>query len=352
MSASSGVLYYAVMTRTKVGILNVTGYAGVELARLLAGHGEVELVSVTGRSAAGQSLGNVFPHLESLGLNISQCVAEEAELVFSALPHRESAEQILPLLSKGIRVIDVSADFRLNNPAEYESWYGFSHPAPEILPEAVYGLPELNRHAVREARIVANPGCYPTASILAMAPALEAGLVKGNIIIDAKSGVSGAGRSLNIRTHYCEANEDVSAYALTSHRHQPEIAQELRKLNSAVASVIFTPHLIPMTRGILASCYATLTDEISDSEVMDLYQRFYAAEPFVRLSGQPPHTRDVNGTNMCLIHPIVDHSSNTLIVISVIDNLIKGAAGQAVQNMNVMLGLPEGSGLPVLSQYP
>jgi N-acetyl-gamma-glutamyl-phosphate reductase len=340
------------MSFIKAGILNVTGYAGVELARLLAGHPEVKLVSVTGRSTAGQPLGQIFPHLDSLGLTIAPDIGEEAELVFSALPHRESAEQILPLLSRGVRVIDISADFRLKDPALYEQWYGFTHPAPDLLVSAVYGLPELHREAIQTASLVANPGCYPTASTLAMAPALSAGLVNGQIIIDAKSGVSGAGRSLNIRTHYCEANEDVSAYALTGHRHQPEISQEMKQLNPKVSSVIFTPHLVPMTRGILSSCYASLVEDVSEDYIRDTYRRYYANEQFVRVTDQPPHTRDVAGTNLCLIHPVVDRQSKTLIVISVIDNLIKGAAGQAVQNMNILLGLPEATALPSLAQYP
>lgn len=339
------------MTRIKVGILNVTGYAGVELARLLAAHPGVELTSVTGRSTAGQPLGQVFPHLASLNLNVEAEIGE-VDLVFSALPHRESAEQILPLLAKGIKVIDVSADFRLKDSALYEEWYGFQHPAPELLAQAVYGLPELYRDSIESAYLTANPGCYPTASILALAPALKAGLISGNIIVDAKSGVSGAGRSLNLRSHYCEANEDVSAYALTAHRHQPEISQELKGLSGEVNSVTFTPHLIPMTRGILATCYAPLNKIMSDTEIHQIYARFYAQEPFVKVTAAPPHTRDVAGTNICLVHPVVDRRSGLLIVLSAIDNLIKGAAGQAIQNMNLMLGLPEETALPKLAQYP
>ncbi|MGI2335848.1 MAG: N-acetyl-gamma-glutamyl-phosphate reductase [Dehalogenimonas sp.] len=339
------------MSKIKVGILNVTGYAGVELARLLSDHPGVELTSVTGRSAAGQPLGQVFPHLAALNL-IVEAEIGEADLVFSALPHRESAEQILPLLTRGIKIIDVSADFRLKNSDQYEEWYGFQHPDPKLLAEAVYGLPELYRDSIKSANLTANPGCYPTASILALAPMLKAGLISGNIIIDAKSGVSGAGRSLNLRSHFCEANNDVSAYALTAHRHQPEITQELQSLSTEVKSVTFTPHLIPVNRGILATCYAPLNKIISDAEIHQIYTRFYDQEQFVRVTTTPPHTRDITGTNMCLVHPVIDRRSGLLIVISCIDNLIKGAAGQAIQNMNLMLGIPEETALPKLAQYP
>lgn len=339
------------MFKTRVGILNVTGYAGIELARILAGHPDIALTSVTGRSTAGLQLGQVFPHLNSLNLNIESELTE-VDLVFSALPHRESAEQILPLLASGIKVIDVSADFRLKDGTLYEEWYGFQHPATELLHEAVYGLPELYRDSIKSANLTANPGCYPTASILALAPALKAGLVAGNIIIDAKSGVSGAGRSLNLKSHFCEANDDVSAYALTAHRHQPEITQELQSLSTEVKSVTFTPHLIPVNRGILATCYAPLNKIISDAEIHQIYTRFYDQEQFVRVTTIPPHTRDITGTNMCLVHPVIDRRSGLLIVISCIDNLIKGAAGQAIQNMNLMLGLPEETALPKLAQYP
>ena len=339
------------MLKTRVGILNVTGYAGVELARLLAGHPDVELTSVTGRSTAGQKLGQVFPHLDSLNLTIELKLGD-VDLVFSALPHRESAEQLLPLLDKGIKVIDVSADFRLKDAAQYDEWYGFQHPAPALLATAVYGLPEIYRTSIKTANLIANPGCYPTASILALAPALKAGIVCGNIIIDAKSGVSGAGRSLNLKSHYCEANEDASAYALTGHRHQPEIAQELKALSAGVSAVTFTPHLVPMTRGILATCYAPLKSLPSAEELSEIYVNFYRNEPFVRVTDTPPHTRHATGTNLCLVHPVIDRHSGLLIVVSAIDNLIKGAAGQAIQNMNLMLGLPETTALPQLAQYP
>ncbi|MEN8613707.1 N-acetyl-gamma-glutamyl-phosphate reductase [Dehalogenimonas sp. THU2] len=339
------------MSKVRVGILNVTGYAGVELARLLAGHPDVELASVTGRSAAGQPLGKIFPHLESLGLTIEEELGE-VDFVFSALPHHESSAQLLPFIERGVRVIDISADFRLTNPSLYEEWYGFPHPAPELLSDAVYGLPELYRESIKTAKIIANPGCYPTASILALAPALKAGIVAGKIVIDAKSGLSGAGRSLNFRSHYCEANEDVTAYALGNHRHQPEIQQELTALDNKIGDITFTPHLVPMARGILATCYAPLRENALAEEITSLYAEFYRDKPFVRVMSEPPHTKYATGTNLGLIHPMIDRRSGFLIVVSVIDNLIKGAAGQAVQNMNLMLGFPETAGLPLFAQYP
>ncbi|MBA7666440.1 N-acetyl-gamma-glutamyl-phosphate reductase [subsurface metagenome] len=246
------------MSKTKVGIINVTGYAGVELARLLYQHPEVELASVTGRSAAGQKLGNVFPHLASIDLTIEAELAD-VDLVFSAMPHKESAKEVIPLLNRGIKVVDISADFRLKDAAEYLSWYGFTHPAPQLLNQAVYGLTELYRSQVASAQLVANPGCYPTGAILALAPAVKAGLIEPEIIIDSKSGVSGAGRTLSRQTHFSEANEDAAAYALDGHRHLPEIVQELKLLHPQLSpSVTFVPHIIPMTRGILTTGYASL----------------------------------------------------------------------------------------------
>jgi N-acetyl-gamma-glutamyl-phosphate reductase len=337
--------------KTRVGILNVTGYAGAELARLLAAHPAVEIASVTGRSAAGQKLGQVFPHFAALDLTV-QAELGEVDFVFSALPHHDSAAQILPLLDKGLPVVDISADFRLKDPALYDEWYGFRHLAPQLLSRAIYGLPELHRAQISTATLVANPGCYPTAAILALAPALSAGIVGGNIIVDAKSGLSGAGRSLKLTSHYCEANEGVSAYAIATHRHQPEIFQELKGLDASLGSLTFTPHLVPMTRGILATCYAPLQAGVSAEAVRKLYADFYRAEPFVRVTAEPPHTRHVAGSNMCFVHAAVDARSGLLIAVGVIDNLIKGAAGQAVQNMNLMLGLPETAGLPQIAQFP
>ncbi len=335
----------------KVGIINVTGYTGVELARLLFQHPEVELASVTGRSAAGRKLEEVFPHLTGIDLTI-EAEPGDVELVFSAMPHKESAKEVIPLLERGIKVVDISADFRLKDASEYERWYGFTHPAPKLLKEAVYGLPELYRSKIASAKLVANPGCYPTGAILALAPAVKASVIEPNIIIDSKSGVSGTGRTLSLLSHFSEANEDVSAYALEGHRHLPEIVQELKLLNPQTPSVTFVPHLVPMTRGILTTCYARLASGKSEKKLKELYLDFYKDEPFVRVASSPPHTKYTWGSNFCLVYPTIDHRTGRLVVISCIDNLVKGASGQAIQNMNLMLGLPETSGLQALSVFP
>jgi N-acetyl-gamma-glutamyl-phosphate reductase len=334
------------MSKTKAGIINVTGYAGVELARLLYEHPKIELTSVTGRSAAGQKLGTMFPHLTDIELTIEAKLGE-VEVAFSAMPHKESAAEIIPLLSQGVKVVDISADFRLKDAAAYPKWYDFTHPAPELLEKSAYGLPELHRAQITSAQLAANPGCYPTGAILALAPAMKEGLIEPDIIIDSKSGVSGAGRSLSLQTHYSEVNEDVSAYALGGHRHLPEIIQELGLLGTMLPKVTFIPHLIPMTRGILTTSYASLVGgkladgEKGKEELTKLYRGFYRDEPFVRITEAPPHTKHTWGSNNCLIYPTIDLRAGRLVVISCIDNLVKGAAGQAIQNMNLMLGLPE-----------
>ena len=346
------------MSKTKVGIINVSGYIGVELARLLYQHPQVELTSVTGRSAAGQKLGAVFPHLAGMDLTI-EAELGEVDLAFSAMPHKESAKEVIPLVNRGLKVVDISADFRLKDAAEYPDWYGFTHPAPQLLEQAVYGLPELYHSQVASAQLVANPGCYPTGAILALAPLVKAGLIEPDIVIDSKSGVSGAGRTLSLTTHYSEVNEDVSAYALAGHRHLPEITQELNLLSpQQPPSVTFVPHLIPMTRGILTTAYATpspgkvAAGGKGKEELMSLYLDFYQDKPFVRVVDSSPHTKHTWGNNFCLILPTIDRSGEKLIVISAIDNLVKGGAGEAIQNMNLMLGLPETTGLEAPAIYP
>ncbi len=345
------------MSRTKVGIINVTGYAGVELARLLCGHPAVEIVSVTGRSAAGQPLGEIFPHLGRLGLTVEAALGE-VEVAFSAMPHKESAGIIAPLVDAGVKVVDISADFRLHAAEDYQRWYGFTHPAPHLLSRAVYGLTELYREQVASARLVANPGCYPTGAILALAPAVKEGLIEPGIIIDSKSGVSGAGRSLSLTTHFSEVNEDVSAYALGGHRHLSEIIQEVSLLGMQNPTITFVPHLIPMTRGILTTAYAPLLPgklargKDGEKELRDLYLHFYRNEPFVKITQAPPHTKHTWGNNLCLVYPTIDVRTGRLVTVSAIDNLVKGAAGQAIQNMNLMLGLPETAGLEAIAVYP
>ena len=334
----------------KVGIINVTGYVGMELARLLHHHPRVELASITGRSAVGQRLGVVLPHLADIDMVIEPELGE-VTLVFSVLPHRMSAEAVAEALGRGIKVIDISADFRLKEAEGYQKWYDFAHPAPQLLGEAVYGLVELNRQRITSSRLVANPGCYPTSAILALAPAVREGLIEPDIVIDAKSGVSGAGRTLSMGTHFAEVNENVSAYALEGHRHLPEITQELGGLNPALAlSVTFVPHLVPMSRGILTTCYARLKS--GKQNVQEIYREFYRDEPFVRVVDIPPQTKQTLGTNLCLIYPTIDPRTERLIVVSCIDNLVKGGAGQAVQSMNLMLGLDEEMSLERSAVYP
>jgi len=343
------------MAKIKVGIINVTGYAGVELARLLYKHPGVELSSVTGRSAVGQPLSSVFPHLADIELTIAAELGK-VDLAFSAMPHKASAEVILPLIKQGIKVVDISADFRLTDAAEYPEWYDFVHPAPELLEQAVYGLPELYRARIASAGLVANPGCYPTGALLALAPLVKAGLASPEIIVDSKSGVSGAGRALSLTAHYAEANENVSAYALGGHRHLPEIVQELKAMAAGFSpSVLFLPHLVPATRGILSSCYVRPKQGKAvkgTDELKQLYRDFYNGEPFVRISDAPPATKHTWGSNLCIIHPVYDSRTGTLAVISCLDNLVKGAAGQAVQNMNIMFGFSETAGLEALPVYP
>lgn len=346
------------MNKASIGIINITGYAGSELVRILHNHPFASLAWGTGRGAVRQRLDQVFPHLTGVNLTVVAEDSYDADLVFSALPHKASAEALLPFIRRGIKVIDISADFRLKDPGEYPRWYDFKHPAPETLGESVYGLPELYRSMIKSAKIVANPGCYPTGAILALSPAVKEGLIENDIVIDSKSGVSGAGRALSLNTHYCEANENISAYALEGHRHLPEITQELGVLSQGKPLYItFLPHLTPMTRGILSSCYAKLTNrfpanEKGKQELKRLYKEFYRDEPFTRVVDSPPQTKHTWGSNICLIYPTIDLRTGRLIVISCLDNLVKGAAGQAVQNMNLMLGLPETAGLEALPVYP
>jgi len=346
------------MKQVRVGIINVTGYVGMELARLLQRHEGVSLSSITGRSAVGQKLGEVLPHLADIDLVIQPHLGD-VDLVFSTLPHKTSAEALILALERGIKAVDISADFRLKNAEDYQKWYDFIHPQPRLLEEAVYGLVELNRLPIASARLVANPGCYPTSALLALAPAVKEGLIEPDIVIDSKSGVSGAGRTLSLGTHFPEVNENVHAYALDGHRHLPEIVQELDKLNPQRSlSVTFVPHLVPMNRGILTSCYAKLvagevaTGEKAKQKLVELYAEFYRDEPFIRVVPMPPQTKQTWGTNLCLIYPTIDARTGRLIVISCIDNLVKGGAGQAVQNMNLMLGFPESMGLEGIAVYP
>ena len=348
-----------------VSIVNVTSYTGLELLRLLSQHPQFLVTSVTARSAIGKRLYEIFPQLDVMSnthIDPGLVITEEpgqSDLAFVCLPHAAAAVSVVTLLERGTKVVDLSADFRLRDVALYEEWYKHTHPAPALLETAVYGLCERYRAVIGGAALVANPGCYATAAILGLLPALASGIIEPDIIIDAKSGSSGAGRSLTLSTHFAEANEDVSAYSLSGHRHLPEITQELEAAALAgehpVQSlrITFVPHLIPMTRGILATCYANLDQEriSTTAEVRSLYEEFYSNEPFVRVVDQPPHTKWTYGSNQCLIYPMVDTRTRRLLVISCLDNLVKGAAGQAIQNANRLFGLPETAGLLVTPLY-
>ena len=337
---------------TKVAIVGVTGYAGGELARLLLRHAGVRIVAAVARSHQGEPLRDVQPHLHDApsSLVIGSDVGD-ADVVFTALPAGEAAKQAPAWLNEGRRIIDIGSDFRLKDRAAYAKWYGYEHPAPELLKEAVYGLTEFARPALPTARIVANPGCYPTASLLALAPAARHGLIGTDVIVDAKSGVSGAGHVVDDAFLYGTVDESVRTYGVPKHRHTPEIAQGLATFGTA-ARLTFAPHLIPMTRGLIATCYASLKDGVTAAQVSEAYASTYLDEPFVRVTSSFPPTKATLGSNWCLVHAIVDEDNRRLVAVGVLDNLVKGAAGQAVQNFNVLCGLPETQGLESMPLWP
>jgi N-acetyl-gamma-glutamyl-phosphate reductase len=323
-------------------VFGAAGFTGALAARLLYGHPSFELQAVTARSDVGARLDDLYPHhrvpltLEELDLDRHG----DVESAIVAYPHGAAAPLVAELRSRGVRIVDLSADFRLRDAAVYERWYR-EHQAPELLEEAVYGLPERYRDQIRDADLVANPGCYPTATLLALAPLARTGLVE-DVVIDAKSGVSGAGRAATDKTHFVTVDENVNAYGVPHHRHTPEIEQELERLGADVR-VTFTPHLLPLDQGELVSCYVTLAGDGLDIE--QLYRDAYADEPFVELASAPPGVRDVRETNICRLSVHRDDRTGRVIVFGVIDNLWKGAASQAVQNLNLMFGLPEAEGI-------
>jgi len=344
----------------KAGIVGGTGYSGVELLRLLAQHPQVELAAITSRQDAGKAVSAVYAGLRGrVALAFThpdQAPLKQCDVVFFATPNGVAMGQTKLLLEAGVRVVDISADFRLRDLAEWERWYKVKHAAPELLAEAVYGLCEVNREQIRGARLVANPGCYPTAVILGLLPLLEAGAVDAeHLIADAKSGVSGAGRKLELHLMHGEASDNFSAYALGGHRHWPEIRQGLAQAAGGEVGLVFTPHLVPMIRGILATLYARVAREM---DFQALYEKRYAGEPFVDVlpPGSHPDTRSTRAANVCrvAVHrpPERGGRADTLVVLSVIDNLMKGASGQAVQNMNLMFGLPETMGLEQVAVVP
>ena len=342
-----------------IGIVGASGYTGVELARLLSNHPDVKLTVATSRQYKGMKLADVYPNLAGMVDIVCEDLETEelagrADLFFTAVPHQTAMAIVPDLLKAGKKVVDLSADFRLHDAEVYEKWYQV-HTAQEYLAEAVYGLPELYRQQIAEARLVANPGCYPTSVILGLAPLLQADAVTPEtIIVDSKSGASGAGRSAQTGTLFCEVNDGFKAYKVADHRHTPEMEQEISKFCKKPVTISFTPHLLPISRGILSTIYAKLTQTMSDSEVNEVYKSFYKDETFVRVCepGVYPATQFVKGSNFCGIGVKIDNRTGRIIILSAIDNLVKGAAGQAVQNMNLMCNLPETKGLLSVPLFP
>lgn len=343
----------------KVAIVGASGYTGVELLRILIGHPEVEICCVTSRQHEGLPISQVFPSLSGFCDLICEpldvaAIAARADVVFTALPHKSAMEVVPRFLAAGSKVIDLSADYRLKDQLVYEQWYQ-EHSSPELFAEAVYGLPELYSQQLSTAHLVANPGCYPTSIILGLTPLLENRLIDPNtLVVDSKSGVSGAGRGAKVGSLYCEANEGFKAYGIASHRHTPEIEQELTRLAEGSVRLNFTPHLLPVNRGILSTCYADLVEPRSSLELIELYQKRYKTSSFVRvMPGEAmPNVAFVRGTNFCDIGIVSDERTGRAIVVSVIDNLVKGAAGQAVQNMNIISGFDESLGLGIVPIFP
>jgi N-acetyl-gamma-glutamyl-phosphate reductase len=333
----------------KVGIVGGTGYTGVELLRLLAVHPQVVLQSITSRADAGTPVSQMFPSLRGyVDMSFThpdKAHLDQCDLVFFATPNGIAMQQTKALLDAGVRVIDLAADFRIKDIADWEKWYGMSHACPDMVAEAVYGLPEMNRAQIKTARLVANPGCYPTAVQLGFIPLLEAGVIEtGSLIADAKSGVSGAGRKAEIAALFSEASDNFKAYGVGGHRHLPEIRQGLARVAGKEVGLTFVPHLTPMNRGIHATLYGRLTRE---ADLQMLFEQRYTNEPFVDVmpAGSLPETRSVRGANHCRIAVYRPQGGDIVVVLSVIDNLVKGAAGQAIQNMNIMFGLPEATAL-------
>lgn len=349
------------MGRASIGIVGASGYTGGELLRLLAGHPGVEVAAVTSRSLAGRPVGEVFPNLGSLYPELAFASTDSPEAVagcdavFLTVPAGVAMELAPPLVAAGQRVIDLGADFRFRDPGVYAAWYGRPHACPDLLAEAVYGLPEFFRAGLQGARVVGNPGCYPTATALAVWPALAAGLAEPEgIIVDAKSGVSGAGRHPGLEYHFPELDENLRAYKVAGHRHTPEIEQLVAAAAGRGAPVVFTPHLVPLSRGMLVVAYLKLRPGVGVEEVAGAYRQRYAGEPMVRfLEGDAlPQTKAVAGSNRADVAVRVDGRTGRLIALAALDNLVKGAAGQAIQNLNVLFGFPETTGLPLAGLWP
>lgn len=345
--------------KTRVGIVGATGYTGVELLRLLLRHPQVEVTALTSQKYAGIPIDQVFPSLtKSFQLLCEELQADQiskkTDLIFTAVPHKTAMEVVPLFYRQGKRVVDLSADFRLKDAATYEKWYQ-RHTSADLLSESVYGLPELHREKIRSAKIVGNPGCYPTGALIGLIPLAKKQMISvDNIVIDSKSGVSGAGRDVVLDSLFCEVNEGVKAYKIFEHRHLPEIDQELSAIAGKKVSVIFVPHLIPMDRGILTTIYVHLTKRSKPEEVLNAFQEHYQRDSFIRVypQGKLPNTKNVRGSNYCDIGVKVHESEDRAVIVTAIDNLVKGASGEAVQNMNIMLGFPETMGLDVVPLFP
>ena len=344
----------------KVGIIGSTGYAGQELVRLLLNHPEAEVVWFGSRSYSGEQYSSVFGNMRGLADDLCKNddideLAGSADVIFTATPQGLCASIVSEDVLGKAKIIDLSADFRIKDIAKYEEWYGIKHPAPEFVGEAVYGLCEVNRDDIKGARLIANPGCFPTCSTLSIYPLAKEGLIDmDTVIVDAKSGTSGAGRGAKVQNLFCEVNENIKAYGVTSHRHTPEIEDQLSYASGKDVKINFTPHLVPMNRGILATSYASLTKSVTHSDIVEVYEKYYKDEYFIRIlpENTPPETRWVEGSNFADIGFKIDNRTNRIVMMGAIDNLVKGAAGQAVQNMNIMFGLEENTGLSSVPMFP
>lgn len=344
----------------KAGIIGATGYAGGELVRLLMGHKEAEIKWYGSRSYIDKKYADVYRNMFEIVEDVCrddnlEKLAEEVDVIFTATPQGFLASLLSEKILSQARVIDLSADYRIKDVAVYEKWYGIEHKAPQFIKEAVYGLCEINREQIKGARLLANPGCYPTCSTLSVYPAVKEGLIDpATLIIDAKSGTSGAGRGAKVDNLYCEVNENIKAYGVANHRHTPEIEEQLGYAAGQPVTLNFTPHLVPMNRGILITAYASLKKDVTYAEAKSLYQKYYEKEKFVRVldEGVCPQTKWVEGSNYVDVNVVVDARTNRLIMMGAMDNLVKGAAGQAVQNMNLMFGLPESMGLELAPMFP
>lgn len=344
-------------TQQRVGVIGATGYTGSEMVRLLRYHPHVSIEAITSESRAGERFSDVHPQFRGIVdqtlVTLEEAMKLDLDIVFLALPHGVSMDFVASQGYERFRVIDLSGDFRLDAPEVYAQWYGKDHEVPAALDDAVYGLPELNRDRIRSARLVANPGCYPTSAILPLLPLVRSGVIQtSGIVIDSKSGVTGAGAKAKQNTHYPNVNDNFFAYALKRHRHTPEIQLALSSAGNGTVELLFTPHLLPIDRGILSTTYSRPAESVTSESVVSVLEEFYRDEPFVRVVDEPPSVKNVRGSNYCDIFATYDDRTGTIITISVVDNLVKGAAGQAIHNMNIICGYEERTGLELVPLSP